>query len=1027
VRHAWLTRQLLADPGGAAAHRRGEALGRTAHETLLAAGDRLAATSPRVAEQYYRHAAVAWTRLGADGFARWLALGEDLIAGEPSCAEAAVGFFAVSPGVFGADGLVAATRWVAGARRLAARSRRLAGTFVGQSAAVVGRPGAGARLDAFVDAALELHGASDWHGAFLAQGWVEAAAAVLGGLGPHDYAPLARTALALASTTRDRDLFTVLPGALAGWSDAERARLLGLVGTLASAAPRHALAVARALPGALAALDGPARAGVLAALAALDARVAPELAEVAPVVGALAGAVPAAHRVEAVALVAELAARFPEAALAALKSLPRVYEEAAPAAVRRWIEAGAAVAEDNPRAGRAYFALESRTGLRVLAAASTAAVLEETQGVWRKLVHMLSGRPARTVGVERGGLRPPLEHEPDGLEVSLPERIDLFPTHEENCRLYRVLAGQLAGRRVSGTYAIPALAGSLTDPEAPELLEDLFLVAEGVRVHHRVAARYPGLAADARWAGERLMACWAREAAPSRTVALDTLLALVLRGGREGLAALPPWLGEATADAVLALLAPLAAPEATVHDALRTAHLLVAVLTEPRERRTRREAEMAALSPEDLGILDPTAYGDDDAPVDAPAPLAAVGPGEAELPEGLRLELAGPDDEGGEGRPLSLEELKRLLAAGVEITQAVGDGDAGPGLPLTDLLGKLPAAELARLRALLAAAEGPARPRRRAVDEDAGGTAFLYDEWDEDIGDYRSRWCRLLEVDVAGDSGEYFARTLADYARLIPEVRRQFQLLRPEMYRTIRGLEDGEDFDLNAVIDARTERRAGCSPSTKLYRSRVREARDVATLFLLDMSASTDEPLDKAADRGGRRIIDVTKEALVIMTEALDELGDAYAIYGFSGQGRANVEFYPVKGFNETLGSTVQARIGGIEPRRSTRMGTALRHAITKLAAVGARSKHIILLSDGFPQDMDYGEDRRSHAYGIRDTAVALREAEAVGITPFCITVDRAGHDYLRQMCEESRYLVIEDVGALPRELPKIYQRVVRA
>jgi len=209
----------------------------------------------------------------------------------------------------------------------------------------------------------------------------------------------------------------------------------------------------------------------------------------------------------------------------------------------------------------------------------------------------------------------------------------------------------------------------------------------------------------------------------------------------------------------------------------------------------------------------------------------------------------------------------------------------------------------------------------------------------------------------------------------------------------------------------------------------VREARDVATLFLLDMSASTDEPVSpgSADTRPAKRIIDTLKEALVIMTEALDELGDAYAIYGFSGQGRAQVEFYLVKGFGERLGPAVKARIGGIVPKRSTRMGTALRHATRKMAAVGARAKHLMLLSDGFPQDDDYGEDRRSHVYGIRDTAAALREADAAGITPFCVTVDRAGHDYLREMCDAARYMVIEDIAALPRELPKIYRRVVRA
>src|SRR5439155_1473672 len=162
------------------------------------------------------------------------------------------------------------------------------------------------------------------------------------------------------------------------------------------------------------------------------------------------------------------------------------------------------------------------------------------------------------------------------------------------------------------------------------------------------------------------------------------------------------------------------------------------------------------------------------------------------------------------------------------------------------------------------------RPDRRGAARRRGPVparddhAFFYDEWGHLIGDYRSRWCRLTEVGVAGDAGEFFGWTLADYARLLPEVRRQSQRIRPDMYRSIRGLEDGEDFDLNATIDARIDVRARRAPSTRLYRSRVREARDVATLFLLDMSASTDEPLAPAGTdgRAGRRIIDALREAL---------------------------------------------------------------------------------------------------------------------------------------------------------------------
>jgi hypothetical protein len=494
---------------------------------------------------------------------------------------------------------------------------------------------------------------------------------------------------------------------------------------------------------------------------------------------------------------------------------------------------------------------------------------------------------------------------------------------------------------------------------------------------------------------------WAREDAPSRAAVLDALLVAVL--GAEGR---PSWLAAEAVALVARLVAPLAAPRATVEDALRVARMLAAAFTAPALALPATGGEPDLLLDDLTGgdPLDP--WGDETAGVPTGAPADAETPPADAVP----IELAPEADERRlGGQPLGAEELRRLLEMGVRIGQGHGDVGAG-GIPITALLGKIPREALEALRRLLEAAP-PDAPRRAGRGQDTDDRAFFYDEWDHVIGDYRPRWCRLHERALTGDSGEFFGRALADYAAVLPEVRRQFQRIRPEMYRPLRGLEDGEDFDLNAVTDARIEVRARRSPSTRLYKSRVREARDVATLFLLDMSASTDEPLGP-----GRRIIDALKEALVVMTEALDELGDAYAIYGFSGQGRENVEFYLVKGFGEALGTAVKSRIGGIVPKRSTRMGAALRHAVEKMDAVGARVKHLMLLSDGFPQDDDYGEDRRSHLYGIRDTAVALREADAAGITPFCITVDRAGHDYLREMCDASRYMVIDDITALPRD-----------
>jgi hypothetical protein len=542
-----------------------------------------------------------------------------------------------------------------------------------------------------------------------------------------------------------------------------------------------------------------------------------------------------------------------------------------------------------------------------------------------------------------------------------------------------------------------------------------------------------------------VLVCQQPDQMPSQSTLLDLLLAWLLSGRTAS--GLPVWL-RPLASLVAPCVAPLVNRGATVNDSLAIAQLLVGQLIEPGEQRGRG-GDMVYETIAGEMMYDP--YGDDDSPsVSSAAPQMrapeADTPPPGTLPEDMKFEInEEQDDADGLTAPLSADELQRLIEAGVDLRlkQGYSEDLEGLGLYITDLLGKVPADQLEELRRLLDEATPTDRPApRRWLDRKGEGAAFYYDEWDYHISDYRQRWCRLREMAVDGDAGEFFNRTLLDYARLIPEVRRQFQRIRPEMYRIVKGLEHGEDFDLNAVISARVDRRARRPPSSKLYVARTREERDVATLFLIDMSASTDEPLQKPLtptfpedDVFGRRpstpaatprrIIDVTKEALVIMAEALEEIGDAYAIYGFSGHGRTNVEFYLVKSFNEPLSATVKGRIGALEPKRSTRMGTALRHATEKLASITSRSRHIILLSDGFPQDFDYGQDRRSNVYGLRDTTVALRECEAAGITPFCITVDKAGHDYLREMCDGSRYMVIDDIAALPRELPKIYQRVV--
>lgn len=344
-------------------------------------------------------------------------------------------------------------------------------------------------------------------------------------------------------------------------------------------------------------------------------------------------------------------------------------------------------------------------------------------------------------------------------------------------------------------------------------------------------------------------------------------------------------------------------------------------------------------------------------------------------------------------------------------------------------------------RSAIRHALGPAHPDTRS---------YLYDEWDYHEQRYHRAYCRLYEERlVADDTTGDLSEALEVVRRWQAEVKARLAHIKPLGYQRQPRVEDGDELDFNALLQARLDLRTGHSPDDRIYSRRERVRRDLGAAFLVDLSASTDDPLDKPEpepydlDDDGepvnlrdpflefeptpiaetpRRIIDVQREAMLVMASALESLGDDHGIYGFSGYGRDCVEFYVAKELGEAFGAQTLNSISAMQPKRSTRMGPAIRHATRKLVAAGYAQKLLLILSDGFPQDCDYGPDRGEHEYGVQDTAKALAEAEAKGIDTFCVTVDRSGHDYLARMCPSANYLIIDEVEDLPAALTKVYQ-----
>lgn len=301
-------------------------------------------------------------------------------------------------------------------------------------------------------------------------------------------------------------------------------------------------------------------------------------------------------------------------------------------------------------------------------------------------------------------------------------------------------------------------------------------------------------------------------------------------------------------------------------------------------------------------------------------------------------------------------------------------------------------------------------------EDDLGEQLYLYDEWDHKIEDYRPAWCTVREHRATRTQEGFVAATFHEYGGIVTQIRRNFQLMRPERLRKMRYQVEGDDLDTDGLVEYVVDRRARVAPSGRVYIKRDKTERDVTTAFLVDMSSSTDRKID-----GRKRIIDIEKEGLLLMCEALEAIRDEYAIYGFSGSGREECEYYVVKELGERYDDRVKARIGGIYAHQKTRMGPAIRHATRRLAAADSSVKLMILLTDGKPYDSDTYQD---NTYAQEDTRVALREARREKIHLFCVTVDREAADYLPNMYSDANYVIIDDVRTLPQKLPQLYRRL---
>jgi hypothetical protein len=721
-------------------------------------------------------------------------------------------------------------------------------------------------------------------------------------------------------------------------------------------------------------------------------------------------AVELARRV--LALTKEIAAVDGEAALACFRSSARALRSVSIEQFETWARRGLTSGRSDARARRSYFSLETRGSYEALHSGSAGLALDMVQHLLRLYVEALTGREVEIAPL---AAVPDEARIDDGRTIHLPSLVNEFGDEELDFRLYKVLAAHAAGQIEFGTYqrgamlpvaysaiaaryskenvdALDAFAladqmvqlredqddnAPATKPSddigyrevlrafpLPQLARRVFGTLENGRIDRRLRRTYRGLSRDLDLIRQHLSRSRPTiMELPASLVPFELLFQITMLGG-------------AREDARLAYSQIVSELETVVSEYLS------------REQTTVADTLMATSRVYDL--------------------FQSVIPVDDSVQQ-----VEAPEDETESDDDSAAERMKQRDAQRMperrdarELFNAWNDPSA-EGEP----------DELAGAEAW-SEAESP----EQVLAE--GEVAYNYDEWDRELTDHRIGWCRVVEKKVKHGDRHFVDQTKERHKGVISSIRHQFQLMKPENLTRVANEVDGEEFDLNAVIDYVIDRRADGQQSERIYTKRLRRRRDVAVSFLLDQSSSTARTIGRHPlqpyTRPGRRIIEIEKEGLVLMSEALEAVGDVYSINGFTSEGRRNVKFYVVKDFNEKYNEDVKQRIGGITYQNNTRLGAAIRHATAKLAKQDARTRLLIVLSDGRPYDHDYGDAR----YAREDTREALRQAKNEGITPFCITIDRESEAELRDLYGEVGYTIIDDVLSLPERLPGIYRRL---
>jgi nitric oxide reductase NorD protein len=295
---------------------------------------------------------------------------------------------------------------------------------------------------------------------------------------------------------------------------------------------------------------------------------------------------------------------------------------------------------------------------------------------------------------------------------------------------------------------------------------------------------------------------------------------------------------------------------------------------------------------------------------------------------------------------------------------------------------------------------------------------FHYAEWDYQIQLERPAWATVMEKRAKSGDLQVIDQISADNKQIASRLKFLLDAMQPQGVQRIRKLEDGDEIDINAAISSMIDFRMGVQPDPRIMMRSVRKVRDISVMVLLDLSESTNEKV-LGQDQS---VLDLTRQATVLLSDAINKIGDPFAIHGFCSDGRHDVEYYRFKDFEQPYNELPKARLAGMTGQLSTRMGAAIRHATHYLNNQKTSKKLLMVITDGEPADIDV----RDPQYLRYDAKKSVEDAARKGISTFCMTLDPRADQYVSRIFGAKNYMIVDQIARLPEKLPLLYAGLTR-